>query len=390
VAGALVTAVEEESQVEPAPPAPRWSWLSELGTPLAVFAASRVAQLLVLAWLNGTGGPSIASKLLSWDGGWFIRVAIEGYPHGYTYDGSGQLAANGLAFFPVYPLLIRGVHLLGVEPGTAALLISWLAAAVAVCLLYLLATDLYDRRVALALSILFVTAPMSIVLSMAYTESLFCALVIGMFYAARRNAYLIAGFLGFFAGLTRPTGLAAALGLVVAAGLAIRARTAGWRAAVGALIALAGVPSYLLWVGLRVGDMNAWFRIQTAGWGTTFDWGSSTWDFLYVAFHQGEQWVQVSVALIIVVAVVAAVLAVRHTWPPLVVYGLLALILVVGQAGFFHSKPRLLFPVLITLIPAALLAGRSRPRAVALGLAGYAAFGLWYGAYLVAVWRFAI
>ena len=63
MAGALVTAVEEESQVEPAPPAPRWSWLSELGTPLAVFAASRVAQLLVLAWLNGTGGPSIASKL---------------------------------------------------------------------------------------------------------------------------------------------------------------------------------------------------------------------------------------------------------------------------------------------------------------------------------------
>ena len=52
-----------------------------------------------------------------------------------------------------------------------------------------------------------------------------------------------------------------------------------------ALIALAGVPSYLLWVGLRVGDMNAWFKIQTAGWGTTFDWGSSTWDFLYVAFQ---------------------------------------------------------------------------------------------------------
>ena len=59
------------------------------------------------------------------------------------------------------------------------------------------------------------TAPMSIVLSMAYTESLFCALVLGMFYAARRNAYLIAGVLGFLAGMTRPTGLAAALALVV-------------------------------------------------------------------------------------------------------------------------------------------------------------------------------
>jgi Mannosyltransferase (PIG-V) len=386
-----MTAVEEEAQTGTAGSDRQSSWVGELTPPLLVFAASRVVQLLVLAWLNGPGGPSISSRLLSWDGGWFIRVAVEGYPHGYTYDDSGALSANGLAFFPLYPLLIRGVHALGVEAGTAALLISWLAAAAAMCLLYLLGTDLFGRRAALALTILFATAPMSIVLSMAYTESLFLALVIGMFYAARRNAYLIAGLLGFLAGLTRPTGLAAALGLVLAAVLAIRARNVPvWRAVVGALIALAGVPAYLIWVALRVGDVNAWFRIQTAGWGTTFDWGSSTWSFLYTAFHQGDQWVQVSVALIIVAAVAAGVLAVRRTWPPLVVYGLLALILVVGQAGYFHSKPRLLFPVLITLIPAAVLAGRSRPQAVALGLAGYAAFGLWYSAYLVTVWRFAI
>src|SRR5438046_10582165 len=118
-----MTAVEEESEVDPAPPAPRRFWLAELGTPLAVFAASRVVQLLILAWVNGTGGSSLASRLLSWDGGWFIRVAVEGYPHGYTYDRSGQLTANGLAFFPLYPLLIRGVHALGVEVGTVALLI---------------------------------------------------------------------------------------------------------------------------------------------------------------------------------------------------------------------------------------------------------------------------
>jgi hypothetical protein len=385
-----MTAVEEESQVEAAPLARAGSWWTDLSAPLLIFSTSRVVQLLLLGWVE-SGDSTIKSRLLSWDGGWFIRVATEGYPHGYTYDESGQLSANGLAFFPLYPLLIRGVHALGADPGSAALIISWLAAAAAVCLIYLLGIELFDRRAALALTVLFATAPMSIVLSMAYTESLFCALVLGMFYAARRNAYLIAGVLGFLAGMTRPTGLAAALALAVAAGLAVRRRTvAPWRPIVGALVALAGVPAYLLWVGLRVGEMNAWFKIQTAGWGTTFDWGSSTWDFVYTAFHQGEQWVQVSVAIIIVVATAAAILAVRRTWPPLAVYGLLALILVVGQAGYYHSKPRLLFPVLITLIPAALLAARSRPRAVALGLAAYAAFGLWYGAYLVAVWKFTI
>jgi hypothetical protein len=239
--------------------------------------------------------------------------------------------------------------------------------------------------------VLFAAQPMSIVLSMGYSESLFSALVIGMFYAARRRAYLVAGLLGLGAGLARPTGLAAAIGLAVAAILAMRARTVPvWRAVTGSLVALAGVPAYLLWVGIRVGDLGAWFTIQTAGWGTTFDWGASTWNFLYVAFHQGHDWVQVSVALILVTGIVATLLAVRRTWPPIVVYGLLALVLVVGQAGYYHSKPRLLVPVLLTIIPAAYLAARARPRAAALGLTAYALFGLWWGAYMITVWAYTI
>jgi hypothetical protein len=365
--------------------------VTELATPLLLFVATRVAQLAFIWWLAPPDGPSIKDRLLAWDGGWFVRVATEGYPHTYTYDSSGQMLGNGLAFFPVYPLLIRGLHTLGLDAGSAALVISWTAAAAAAMLLYLLGTDLADRRVGLALMLLFVAAPMSVVLSMGYSEAVFSALVIGMFYAVRRQAFLVAGVLGLGAALTRPTGLAAAVGLAVAAVLAIRAGTARWRAAVGALLALAGVPAYLLWVAARVGDLNAWFTIQTAGWGTTFDWGASSWDFVHVAFHQGTGWVQVSIALILVTAIGAAVLALRHgLWPPLAVYGVLALILVVGQAGYYHSKPRLLVPVLLTLFPAAYAAGRARPRAAALGLAVYAAFGLWYGAYMITVWPFTI
>jgi hypothetical protein len=160
---------------------------------------------------------------------------------------------------------------------------------------------------------------------------------------------------------------------------------------VGALVALAGVPGYLLWVALRVGDLGAWFTIQTAGWGTTFDWGASTWDFLYTAIHQGNGWVQVSVAFILIAALVAAGFAVvRRTWLPLTVYGLLALASVVGQAGYYHSKPRLLLPVLLTLVPAGYAAGRARPWTSALALAGYAGFGLWYGAYMITVWPYTI
>ena len=109
------------------------------------------------------------------------------------------------------------------------------------------------------------------------------------------------------------------------------------------------------------------------------------------ALRTGDGWIQVSVALILIAAVVTAVAAVtRRVWPPLLVYGLIALFLVLGQNGYYHSKPRLLVPVLIVLVPPALALARARCRTAALVLVGYALFGLWYGAYLITVWRFAI
>jgi Gpi18-like mannosyltransferase len=191
--------------------------VTDLATPLLLYVATRVVQLLLIAWLAPGNGPSIKDRLLAWDGGWFVRVATEGYAHTYSYDSNGQMIGNGLAFFPGYPLLIRAVHALGTDAGIAALIVSWMASAVAAVLLYLLGADLVGRRFGLVLMLLFVTAPMSVVLSMGYSEAVFSAFVIGMFYAVRRNAFLVAGALGLGAALTRPTGLAAAVALALAA-----------------------------------------------------------------------------------------------------------------------------------------------------------------------------
>jgi hypothetical protein len=357
-----------------------------------LYLATRVVQLLFVSWLAPDTGPSLKNRLLMWDGGWFIRVATEGYPHTYSYDKSGEMVGNGLAFFPLYPWLIRGVHWLGVDAGWAALLISWVAAGVAAWLLYRFGVALQGRRLGYALVVLFCAQPMSVVLSMGYSEAVFSALVIGALFAAYRERFIVAGILGGLAGLCRPTGLAVGLAVAVAAAIALYRGRVSWRAPLGAGLALSGVPAYLLWVGQRVGDLNAWFTIQTAGWGTTFDWGSSTWSFLSTAFSRGDGWVQMSVAFILIAAVVAAILAVRRrgVWPPLVVYGLLVLGLVVGQAGYYHSKPRLLIPALLTLLPAGYAAARARMSAAVLGLTAYALFGLWYGAYMITVWPFTV
>ncbi len=164
-----------------------------------------------------------------------------------------------------------------------------------------------------------------------------------------------------------------------------------WEPITAAALALAGVPGYLLWVGLRVGDLGAWFDIQTAGWGTTFDYGTSTFEFVRTALRTGDGWIQVSIAwMVIGVVVLAAVAVAKKVWAPLQVYGLIALVLVLGQGGYYHSKPRLLVPVLLILIPPAIALGRARPRTAALVLSGCAAFGLWYGSYLITVWHYAI
>ncbi len=368
--------------------------LRVITVPLLLYAASRIVQLALLWWmLPDRDGGQVRDRLLAWDGGWFVNVAEKGYPHGYTYNDAGDMVGNGLAFFPGYPLLVRGLHLVtGLSFETAALTVSWLAGAAAVILVYALGQRLYDIRVGLALAVLFCAQPMSLVLSMAYSEALFVAFVAGMLLAAHKQLWLTAGALGLAAALTRPTGAAAAVALAVAAILAVREGAAPrWRPLVAAAVALAGVPAYLFWVGQRVGSWGAWFDIQTAGWGTTFDYGLSSWRFVRDALRAGEGWVHVSVAWMLVVVVVAAILAVRRrVWPPLIVYGLIALILVLGQGGYYHSKPRLLVPVLLILVPGAIALGRAKAGTVALVLSGYAAFGLWYGAYLVTVWHYAI
>jgi hypothetical protein len=388
-----VTVVEEATKKESL-----WDksgGLNGLLIAVGILALTRVGQLLMITWLDGgTAQPRpLFERLLIWDAGWFLRVAVDGYPEGYTYSGTGQLEGNELAFFPVYPMLIRFGAAIGFEPSTAALVVAWLASVGAAVALHLLGASLYGKRAGWALVAICCSAPASVVLSMAYSESLYIALVAGMFVAAHRRVWWAAGLLGLLTALSRPTGAAAALALAVAALLALRHDDGQpkWKPLAAAAAALAGVPLYLGWVAYRVGDLTAWFKIQTAGWGTSFDYGASTGKFLWTTLRSGDGWIPMSVALILLAALAAAGVALaQKPWLPLAVYGVVAMVLVYGQAGFYHSKPRLLLPVLLTLLPAVVAAARTRPRVAVLSITAWALFGLWYGAYLVTVWPYTL
>ncbi|MGW2424262.1 hypothetical protein ACWC0C_34300 [Streptomyces sp. NPDC001709] len=369
--------------------------LVHVGWPaLVVYGASTLLHLVVLAVMIPPGGPSLSDRLLAWDGQLFTQIAAHGYPNGFTHAPAGQLTGNNLAFFPLFPLLIRAVHTVTrLDYGTAAIVTANLAFVTALITIAVLLTELYGRRTAvIAVLLLAAAQPMALAFVMAYSESLFLALSAGTLLAARRGAWLTAGASATLAGLTRPTGVAAVAALAVAVALSLaRTRRSAWRPLTAVALACMGTPGYLWWVGQRAGRLDAWFTIEKAGWDTHWDSGSSFLHFLGATLAHGDGWVPVSTAILLLALIDATgVTWRRSTWPPLLVYGTGILVLTLGQSSFYHSKLRLVIPAVLFLIPLARPLARASTSTVAIVLSGGSLFGCWYGAYMLTVWPYAI
>ncbi|UFR05456.1 hypothetical protein KBP30_31725 [Streptomyces sp. Go40/10] len=361
---------------------------------LMIYGAATLLHLGILAIMIPPGGPGLRDRLLAWDGRLYMEIAAHGYPSGLTETLPGRPTGNNLAFFPLFPLLVRAVHTVTrLETGTAAIVTANLAFAAALIVVGLLMTRLYGRRTALVTVVLLAAVqPMSLVFVMAYSESLFLALSAGTLLAVRREAWLTAGVLAMLAGLTRPAGVATAAALAFAAALLLaRTRRLAPRPLAAVALACTGTPGYLWWVARRVGRPDAWFAVQRAGWGTRWDGGRSFLRFLTQTLTSGDGWVAVSTAVLLL-AVIDATLVTCHrsTWPPLLVYGLGILVLALGQSSFYHSKLRLVLPAMLFLVPAARALARARTRTAVIALGGGALFGCWYGAYMLTVWPYAI
>jgi len=160
-----------------------------------------------------------------WDSGFYTWIAKEGY------------AADNAAFFPLYPVLIRGMSLIWPLLGQAepdvtglmpvAFLVSNLAALGTVLTLYQLVR--LDRGEVEAQRGLFyfLIFPTAFFLTANYTESLFILGAGLSFYFARRGHWARAGVLGALAMLTRAAGAALFVGLVVE--WWIQRRASRWR-----------------------------------------------------------------------------------------------------------------------------------------------------------------
>src|SRR2546426_1187009 len=105
-----------------------------------------------------------------WDGGWYLGIAREGYGH-------AEGAQTDLAFFPLYPALMRAIGMLGGSSDDAYLaagvLVSNAALLVAVIVLGRLVTVDHEATIAAASVALLLVFPTTVIFSAVYAESLF-------------------------------------------------------------------------------------------------------------------------------------------------------------------------------------------------------------------------
>src|SRR5262245_9188688 len=208
----------------------------------------------------------LANMLARWDTFYYHSIATSGY-----HWNPALFAPENVVFFPLYPLLMRGGGwLLGGFPLLAGLVVSLVAFAAAMALLYRLAALEMGEDHAWPAVLLISSFPYAFFFSVVYTESLFLFLSVGAFYAVRRRYIGWAAILGLAAGLTRPNGFWLSLPLP------LRVDTSSDRggppspsrhlAYIVACSTLRAIGMYSDYLQVRVDDALAWMHGQAA-WG---------------------------------------------------------------------------------------------------------------------------
>ncbi|MGB0564637.1 MAG: mannosyltransferase family protein [Spirulinaceae cyanobacterium] len=192
------------------------------------------------------------------DGQWYLRIASEGY----TIDPDGLWRSP--AFFPLYPLLIRGLAIGPMAPEVAGFCINNLAFLGAVWLLHHWLQQQYHLTVARWAVAVLVLCPFSLFGTVLYTEGLFLLLTVAALWAFETRRLGVMTLSGFLATAVRPPGLALIPALLLQA---VREK----RPAVtyGGIIAMAGgLMAYSLYCWLQLGDPLIFSAAQDQ-WGRT-------------------------------------------------------------------------------------------------------------------------
>jgi hypothetical protein len=192
--------------------------LPYLGTRLALVLVGLLGAFYILPLLKSNAVlPSVSENTrfpdVLWamwnrfDAGFYLDIAKNGYWPASTLKGM-----SNWIFHPLYPLFIFPfAHLFGGSDAAfnlAGILVSNVAALVAIVYLYKLVRLDFNALVASRTILFLALFPTSFFLSAIFSESLFLACAVTCIYYARRRRWWIAGICGGLASLARIQGLA--------------------------------------------------------------------------------------------------------------------------------------------------------------------------------------
>jgi len=254
-----------------------WQWTAY---PLALFAITRLAlmlfssqALMLVPGLDVKAGPRYEfmyrypalDGLFRWDTGFFLRIARDGY-----FD------IQSTNFFPLYPLLARGLHeLTGIHLHVSLLVVSNLACLAAYLVIYRMFVELEGEAPARWALAIFVAHPFAFFHSAAYPESLMILFTALSLRFAMKGQHLRAGAALGLGVLARHISMLAGAGLVVA-----HVRQRGWNvrrllftpAVLGLLLPWAALGAYCLYLNKAFGSPFTFWSARTL-WGPSAYWG---------------------------------------------------------------------------------------------------------------------
>lgn len=238
----------------------------------AMWLLSRIAIAIAML-LIAPSVPSIAYGTVPepswdvfsfWDSLWYQEIATQGY----SYANDGEM--HSVAFFPIFPLIIRGVMRVGLPFEVAGTLVSSFAFLGALLFLYFWVEERLGQSTARWATAVLAWCPLSFFGTVIYTEGLFLCLTTAALRAFDNKQPVWATFWGVLATATRITGVALIPTFLLVS----------WREkrSIGAYIAsLAtglGLGLYSLYCAVTFGDPLAFLHAQK-GWRNSmggFDW----------------------------------------------------------------------------------------------------------------------
>jgi hypothetical protein len=206
-----------------------------------------------------------------YDSGWYYQIARNGYEFVAGGPSVGVGKPGKIAYFPLYPLLMRYAgRLFGRSPFDTYLggiVVSWTAFALAMVGVYMVARLDLSRRQAERAALLTAIFPFAFFYGMVYTESLFLLLTVFTFYGFRTRRWAVAALCGALATATRLNGV-----LMLPALAWIAWRTAEptlrerVRAGIAVLAVLGGISAYSWYVYRLSGNPLEW-AVSITRWG---------------------------------------------------------------------------------------------------------------------------